>query len=84
MTVQEIRELAKGQIFSAVFIKKNGDVRTMTCRLKVTKHLKGGELAYDAESRGLLPVFDMNKQAYRTINVNTLVSLTINGQSYKF
>jgi len=84
MTLNEIVKLAGNQIFSAVFIKKNGERREMVCRLGVKKHLKGGELAYDAKARNLLPVFDMQKEAYRMININTLVELKINGKKYHF
>ena len=50
----------------------------------VKKHLKGGELKYDAKARNLLPVFDMQKKEYRMINISTLTKLKINGQVYKF
>lgn len=83
MTVQELIELTnKGQIFSVKFVKKDGTLREMVCRLGVKKHLKGGTLNYDAKSRGLLPVFDMQKQAYRMINTKTLISAKINGVNY--
>ena len=82
MTLNEIVELAGNHIFSAVFVKKNGERREMLCRLGVKKHLKGGSLAYDAKGRNLLPVFDMQKEAYRMINVNTLLELKINGKKY--
>lgn len=83
MTVQELIELTKnGNIFSVQFVKKDGTLREMVCRLGVKKHLKGGTLNYDAKSRGLLPVFDMQKQAYRMINTKTLISAKINGVNY--
>ena len=83
MTVQELIELTnKGNIFSVKFVKKDGTLREMVCRLGVKKHLKGGTLNYDAKSRGLLPVFDMQKQAYRMVNTNTLISAKINGVNY--
>ena len=85
MTVQELIELTnKGNIFSVKFVKKDGTLREMVCRLGVKKHLKGGTLNYDAKSRGLLPVFDMQKQAYRMINTKTLISAKINGVNYDF
>ena len=56
----------------------------MVCRLGVKKHLKGGELAFDAKAMNLLPVFDMQKEAYRMINISTLIQLKINGQVIKF
>jgi hypothetical protein len=83
ITIDKIRKLAENQIFSAKFIKKDGTVRDMVCRLGVKKHLKGGELGYDAKSMGYLPVFDMQKQAYRMININTLIEITINKINYK-
>ncbi len=82
MTLQEIVAKAGSSIFSATFIKKNGDERKMLCRLNVIKHLKGGELAYDAKARNLLPVFDMQKEAYRMISI--LIELKIKGETYKF
>jgi hypothetical protein len=85
MTLQEIvAKVNKGQIFSAQFVKKNGEIRDMVCRLGVVKHLKGGELKYDAKARNLLPVFDMQKKAYRMINISTLIQLKISGEVYKF
>jgi hypothetical protein len=82
LTIQQVIEMAKGQIFSARFIKKDGTIRDMVCRLGVKKHLKGGELAYDAKAMNYLPVFDMQKQEYRMINFNTLLKITIGGQEY--
>lgn len=85
MTLHEIVELVnKGQIFSAEFVKKNGDIRKMVCRLGVVKHLKGGELKFDAKAMNLLPVYDMQKKGYRMINISTLRQLKISGQVYKF
>jgi hypothetical protein len=83
MTINEIKALAGSQIFSVKFIKKDGTLREMVCRLGVKKHLKGGELAYDAKSMGYLPVFDMQKEDYRMINTNTIVEIKINGIIYK-
>ena len=84
MNIDKIRELAGNNIFTATFVKKNGEVRVMNCRLNVKKHLKGGGLKYDAKARNLLPVFDMQKEAYRMINISTLIELKINGEVYKF
>lgn len=83
MTVQELINLTKnGNIFSVQFIKKDGTLRDMVCRLGVKKYLKGGELKFDAKSMGYLPVFDMQKQQYRMININTLIKAKINGVNY--
>ena len=83
MNIDQVVELTKNQIFSARFIKKDGTIRDMVCRLGVKKHLKGGELKFDAKSKNLLPVFDMQKEAYRMINFNTLIQLKIKNKIYK-
>lgn len=54
----------------------------MNCRLGVTKHLKGGELAYEPAEYDLIPVFDVQKKAYRSISINTLTNVTIEGVGY--
>ena len=71
-----------GSIFSVSFIKKNGDLREMTCRLGVTKHLKGGEQAYDPKDYDLITVFDLQAQDYRMINIETLKRITVDGRSF--
>lgn len=80
MTEQEVREAVKrngNKIFSVLFQKKDGTLRKMVCRTGVTKHLKGGELAYDPIEKGLLSVFDMQAQDYRMINLRTIQSISL-------
>jgi len=80
MLLIEFKEMVNdGKIFSVVFIKKDGSVRKMVARLGVHKHLKGGELKYDAASKNLLPVFDMEKEEYRMINVSTIQEIKVGG-----
>jgi hypothetical protein len=90
ISAEEAKRLIKdtnGKIFTATFNKKDGTERVMNARLGVKKYLKGGTLAYDAESKGLIPVYDMQykenpEKAYRTINVNTLTKLKIGKNIY--
>ena len=79
---KDLINASKGKFFSVAFTKKNGDLREMNCRKGVKKHLKGGELAFDPNSKGLVVVFDAQKQAYRMININTLQSVTIDKATY--
>jgi len=79
--IEKIDNLA-GQIFTVEFITKQNELRSMNCRKQVTKHLKGGKLKFNPLEKGLLPVFDMYKQGYRFINLNTLQSLHISGTKY--
>lgn len=74
-------QLPKNRIFGCTFTKRStGETRRMACRLGVTKHLKGGELAYDPAARGLVIVFDMHKRQYRTIPLEGIQSITVGGQ----
>lgn len=79
-TISEIKTLAKGTIFTAVNVKRNGETRRYVCRLGVRKHLKGGELPYNPAERHLLTVFDMQKKEYRMINLKTLTYLKVRGR----
>ena len=72
--INNIKKLVGSKIFNVKFLKKNGELRSMTCRLEVKKHLKGGVKKYDTDSLNYLTVFDMQKKAYRTVNLNTLQS----------
>jgi hypothetical protein len=73
----------KGRFFSARFIKKDGSIRHITARLGVKKYLKGGQSTvrdYD----NLITVFDIEKKAYRNINVDTVTMLKVNGETTVF
>lgn len=84
-TLQVFKAVQKTtKIFTAVFIKKDGSIREMNCKCGVKKHLKGGELKYNAFDKGLLPVFDLKKGEYRMVNLNTIVSLEFRGKRYIF
>ena len=66
------------KIFTATFRKKDGSLRVMNCRLGVKKHLKGGQKSYNDDDFNYLTAFDLNKKAYRTININTLKQIKAN------
>jgi len=72
----------EGRIFSAYFRKKDGTMRKMTCRRGVKAHLSGGDLPYDPKAKQLLPVFDMHLKGYRMVNLRTLVSFNIGGETF--
>lgn len=76
-TIQEIRNRAEDTFFSVHFIKKNGELRKMVARLGVQKGVKGVGMAYDPTAKGLLCVYDVQKQAFRMINIRTIQFLQI-------
>ena len=75
-------EKNKSNIFSVVFLKKDGTLRKMLCRFGVKKHLKGGKLKFNPIERSLLVVFDMQKEAYRMINLETISNINMKGVEY--
>jgi len=66
-----------GRIFRANFVKKDNSLRTMVCRLGVKKGVKGIGMSYNPAEKGLIGVFDMQKNEFRMINIKTLHSLRI-------
>ena len=75
-------EKNKSNIFSVVFLKKDGTLRKMLCRFGVKKHLKGGKLKFSPIERSVLVVFDMQKEAYRMINLETISNINMKGEDY--
>lgn len=73
---------SNGVIFGVKFIKKDGTLRSMSCRLKVTKYVTGKGMAYKPLLKGLVGVFDMNS-SYRMVNLRTLQEVTFNSVRYK-
>jgi hypothetical protein len=70
-----------GKVFTAEFIKKNGETRKINCRLGVKKDLKGGTNPVKNYLQ-YLTVYDMQKKGYRNINLGTLMLVKINKVCY--
>lgn len=66
-----------GKIFTVTFVKKDGSIRTMTARLGVKKHLRGGDCTLPPER--YIVAYDLINQGYRAINKETVLSLTFQG-----
>jgi len=74
-----------GRIFRVDFIKRTtGEIRTMICRFGVTVYLKGGKKAYNAGDKGLFTVWAFDRQGYRSIPIDNLLSLKTGGTLYQF
>lgn len=84
ITQERLRELIESsdkKIFSVDFIKMDGSPRTMVGMLGVKKHLKGGE-STTKHCRYLITCFDMQKKAYRCINLETVTRVKVGGIEY--
>ncbi len=82
-------EKAGNRIFYVKFIKRTtGEEREMICRRKVTKHLKGGSLPYNARANNLITVFEfktaVSPGGYKAIPVESIKLLKIQGTEYSF
>ena len=69
-----------GKIASAEFIKKDGSLRKMVFRTQVTKGVTGEGMKYNPSDYGLRTVFDMQKRAFRMINLETIISIRAKGE----
>jgi len=78
---------AKGKFINVKFVKKDGTERSLTGRTGVhsSKHapLTGTGMSYDPNDYGLMTMFDSHKKAYRMVNLNTVLEVTVDGVNYK-
>ena len=80
---KELIKESKGLIFAATFLKKDNTIRTLTSRTgKQYKSKTGRKAPYKAENYNLIPLYDMRKKAFRMLNLNTLITLSINKEKY--
>ena len=80
---KELIKESKGLIFSTTYIKKDNTIRTLTSRTgKQYKSKTGRKAPYKAENYDLIPLYDMRKKAFRMLNLNTLITLSINKTKY--
>jgi hypothetical protein len=84
MEIKEVIELLGDKIFTVTFTKKDGSVRIMNARRGVSKGVKGVGMSYNPAQKGLVVVFDMQKQAFRMINANTIHEIKAEKKIYIF
>lgn len=83
-SVLEFIEGTNGRIFSIKFIKRSdGSWREMVCRTGVTSRIKEGEKTRPApnwKANSLVPVFDMQADGYRSIPMEGIREIKIDGE----
>ena len=77
MSLDQLILDSDGRFVTVEFVKKDGTVRTLTGRMGVKKHLKGGVSTLDPNQ--YITIFDVRKLAYRAVNRSTILSVSING-----
>jgi hypothetical protein len=74
----------KGRIFNVLFVRRrDGALRAMTCRTDVRKNVKGQQLAFEPEEKGLLSVYDLRQRNYRFIPLENVLCLTCAGKRFR-
>ena len=70
-----------GKFITVTFTKKDGSLRTLTGRLGVTKHLKGGVSTLNPDL--YVTIYDMQNSGYRAVNRSTIKSVTCEGVTHE-
>ena len=83
-TIRDIINASGGHICSVIFVRMDGTVRKMNFRRHVTKGVNGRGLKYNPSSVGNMVVYDMGADGFRTIKLENVQSLKVNGKSYNF
>lgn len=74
-----------GRIFTVDFIKRTtGELRTMNCRRGVSKGVTGIGLPYDPWAKELMPVWDIQADGFRMVNLRDMVALRLAGKKYSW
>tara|TARA_R110002012_G_scaffold242210_1_gene416557 strand:- start:20 stop:298 length:279 start_codon:yes stop_codon:yes gene_type:complete len=82
-TAKDLINNSKGRIFSATFTKKDFTRRLINARIKVNYQAKTDrQRPYEPSKYNLICVYDMLKKGHRTINLQTLDTLSINKKKY--
>ena len=88
--VKQLIKEAKGRFFSVVFVKKDGSIRKMLCRKGVQNWTDESGIKQTVKGTGkprpehLITVWDCHKKNFRCFNINTVLSLRVNGVQYSF
>ncbi len=77
MKIADFIAQSKGKFITINFIKKDGTTRKLNGRIGVTKYLKNGTATVDLDK--YLIVYDTLNAGYRSVNKDTIVSVTCEG-----
>jgi len=71
-----IKTIPNGHMFTATFVKANGETRKMNCRTGVVKYLNPNPSRVKAPNPShLVTVYDVKSKGYRTINCTTVTKI---------
>lgn len=82
--VMEFLRNLNGKFFTVEFIKRStGEVRVMNATTNYESKLAGGDAAYNFSEKQLIPVWDLQKQAFRSIPTDAVQVIRVAGITYK-
>ena len=76
--------LMSGQVCRVDYMKKDGEVTTMVCRTGVGKYVTGRGTSPTNLSEGRLSVYSFDRQGYRTLKLNNIMTIKHGGILYDF
>ena len=87
---EKLSNLKNGTIYSVTFVKKDGSIRVMNSIKGTHKGVTGGGLKFDADEKGLIPVYDLQlarkgeaeNKCWRMVNINTVQSISVNHETF--
>ena len=91
----ELIQSAKGRFMSVTFVKKDMSIRTMNIQpAAIAKAIKDPSEVSDADKQRtetrrannphLLPVWDVQNQGVRSVNLDTVTEIKIDGEVYRY
>lgn len=83
VNLKTLIEQQGSRIVSVDYEKLDGEARTLTGRLGVKAHLKGGSNNVERAQRPYLTMFDLQLKEYRTVNLATVTEVRCGGCIYR-
>lgn len=80
-TLLDVIRKTNGKFFKVLFVKKDGSLREMTCRLGVKKGLRGGQSTTE-HLDNIVTVYDVFAKGYRNINLDMVKYFKCGGVEY--
>jgi predicted transcriptional regulator len=80
--LEEIKKNEMKEIYVTFIKKSDGQKRVMRCMYGVQKENSKG-MNYDAEKKGLVSVFDLDKQEYRVFPIANMIRLGTESEEFE-
>lgn len=87
---EKLKGLKNGTMYSVTFVKKDGSIRLMNSIKGTRKGVTGEGLKYDADEKGLVPVYDLQlarkgepeNKCWRMVNLQTVKTITVDHETF--